>query len=73
MRITVDIDEMQLREIQQATGQRKKAPAIRQALDEFVTERRRKRFLSKVMEGRTDYAASNEDLEGTASYDADGS
>ena len=33
MRITVDIDEKQMREIQRATGHRKKATAIRQALE----------------------------------------
>ena len=32
MRITVDIDANQLKEIQLATGQHKKSPAIRQAL-----------------------------------------
>lgn len=60
-----------MQEIQQATGQRKKAPAVRQALDEFVAERRRKKFLSRVMEGRTDYAATNDDLE-SASFDPSG-
>lgn len=68
MRITVDIDEKQLRKIQQATGQKKKSPAVRRALDEFVAERQRKEFLRKVLEGRTDYAASNDDLE-TRAYD----
>ena len=71
MRITVDIDEAQLRAVQEATGQRKKSPAIRQALDEFVAERRRKRFLRKVMEGNVDYALTNEELESRADYDAD--
>ena len=51
MHITIDIDESQLQAIQLATGQLKKSPAIRQALDEFITERRRKQFLLKVMEG----------------------
>ncbi|HJP31714.1 MAG TPA: type II toxin-antitoxin system VapB family antitoxin [Candidatus Latescibacteria bacterium] len=71
MRITVDIDANQLKEIQLATGQHKKSPAIRQALDEFVAERRRRQFLSKVMDGRTDYSLTNDQLEARASYDAD--
>lgn len=71
MRITVDIDESQLRTIQQATGQRKKSPAIRQALDEFVAERKRKQFLLKVMEGSVDYGLTNEELEARGTYDAD--
>ncbi len=71
MRITVDIDDSQLRMIQQATGIRKKAPAIRQALTEFVAESRRKRFLSKVREGRVDYGSTNDELEANGTYDAD--
>lgn len=63
MRVTVDINEKQLALIQRATGQRKKSPAIRQALDEFVAERRRKRLLKKVLDGKTDYALSNDELE----------
>jgi len=71
MRITVDIEAPQLRAIQQMTGIEKKAPAIRQALIEFIAERRRKHFLTRVMEGRVDYAATNEELEARARYDAD--
>ncbi len=71
MRITVDIDESQLHAIQQATGQRKKSPAIRQALDEFVAERKRKQFLLKVMEGSVDYKLTNDELEARGTYDAD--
>ena len=63
MHITIDIDESQLQAIQLATGQLKKSPAIRRALDEFITERRRKQFLLKVMEGGVDYALTNEELE----------
>ena len=71
MRITVDIDESQLQAIQEATGQQKKSPAIRQALDEFVAERKRKQFLLKVMEGGVDYGLTNEELEARGTYDAD--
>ena len=71
MRITVDIDESQLAAIQQATGVKKKAPAIRQALTEYVAERQRRRFLSRVMEGGVDYGLTNEELESRGSYDAE--
>ena len=71
MRITVDIDEKKLELIQLATGEKNKSPAIRRALDEFVAERERKLFLRKVIDGRTDYSRSNEELEARASYDAD--
>ncbi len=71
MRITVDIEESQLKAIQNATGQQKKSPAIRQALDEYVEERKRRQFLSKVMEGRVDYGLTNDELEARGTYDAD--
>ena len=71
MRITVDIDEDQLNVIQRATGERKKSPAIRQALAEFIAERKRKRLLRKVMDGGTDYSLTNDELEALGMYDAD--
>jgi len=71
MRITVDIDESQLKAVQQATGHKKKSPAIRQALDEFVAGRRRKQFLNKVMEGKVDYSLTNDEVETRSTYDAD--
>ncbi len=71
MRITVDIEDSQLQVIQQVTGIRKKAPAIRQALAEFVEESMRKRFLTRVMEGGVDYGSTNEELEAMGTYDAD--
>lgn len=71
MRITLDIDEVQLKAIQRATGHKKKSPAIRQALAEFVAGRRRKQFLSKVMAGKVDYSLTNDELEAMATYDAD--
>lgn len=70
MRIRVDIDEKQLVEVQKATGELKKSPAIRRALDEYVKEGRRKDFLRKVLSGGSDYALSNEELEALGTYDA---
>lgn len=63
MRITVDIEEKKLRTILQLTGQGKKSPAVAQALDEFIEDRRRKAFLAKVMAGKTDYRMSNDRIE----------
>ena len=62
MRLTVDIAEFLLQEIQQVRGQQRKSQAIRQARDEFVTARKRKRFLRKVMEGGVDYGLTNDEL-----------
>jgi GTP-binding protein EngB required for normal cell division len=63
MRITVDIDESKIYRIIKETGQKKKSPALAQALDEFLENRKRKKFLVKVMDGKTDYAVSNEEIE----------
>ena len=70
MRITIEIDESSLSEILKATGEKKKSPAIRQALEEYVAERRRKDFLRKVMQGQSDYRMSNQELEALGTYDA---
>ena len=63
MRVTIEIDEEMVREIIQKTRQKKMSPALVQALDEFLENRRRREFLAKVMEGKTDYAATNEEIE----------
>ena len=70
MRITIEIDESSLSEILKATGEKKKSPAIRQALEEYVAERRRRDFLRKVLQGQSDYGRSNQELEALGTYDA---
>lgn len=69
MRITVEIDDKKIAKIVKATGQKKKSPAVAQALDEYLEDRKRKDFLTKVLSGKTDYAASNEELEGISSLE----
>ena len=71
MRITIDIDARQMAEVQRVTGEAKKSPAIRRALAEFVTERRRKEFLRRVLAGGSDYGITNDELEAQGTYDAD--
>lgn len=63
MRITVDIDETSLREIQEATGERKISPAVKKVIAEYLDRRAREVFIDKVMQGQTDYALSNDELE----------
>lgn len=63
MRITIEIEENKLDEVLTATGERKKSPAVAVALDEFLENRRRLAFLDRVMAGKTDYQATNEELE----------
>lgn len=63
MRITVEIEDSKIEAIRKWTKERKKSPAIAQALDEFIEQRRRQEFLAKVVAGQTDYRASNDELE----------
>jgi len=70
MRITIDIEDTSLVKIQQYTGIVKKSPAVRRALDCYVQDAAKKRFLAKVLAGRTDYALTNAELEELGTYDA---
>jgi hypothetical protein len=63
MRITVEIEDSKIEAIQKWTKERKKSPAVAQALDEFIEQRQRQEFLAKIMAGETDYRASNDELE----------
>lgn len=71
MRLTIDIDERSLLEIQRRTGLHKKSPAVRKALEAYLHDRARKEFLARVAAGKTDYAMSNDEVEELATYDAD--
>jgi Arc/MetJ family transcription regulator len=63
MRITIELDESQLKSVLRATGKTKMSPAVSAALDEYLAMKRREEFVSLVMSGKTDYQASNESLE----------
>ncbi len=63
MRVTVDIDEKKIAEILKITKQKKKSPAISQALEEFIDYRKRQAFLKKVLDGKTDYSSTNIEIE----------
>lgn len=71
MRITLDIDEKQLSRIQKETGIRKKSTAVRRALECYIRDLDKKRFLQGVMEGGCDYSLTNEQVEALGTYDAD--
>jgi Arc/MetJ family transcription regulator len=71
MRLTIDIDEKVLRGIQKATGNRKRSPAVRVALERYLREREKRELLRKVLRGETDFAMTNEELEKLATYDSD--
>jgi len=71
MRITIDIDDKDLLQVQELTGIRKRAPAVRHAVKTYLEEMAKKRFLQEVLAGHTDYPFTNEELEAMGSYDAD--
>ena len=70
MRITINIDEKILHEVQNTTGIKKKSPAINRALESYLRKVKKKNLIEKVMSGQTDYAATNEELETRSSYDS---
>ena len=63
MRINIEIDEKKLRSVLRLTKQKKKSPAVAQALDEYVEMKKKQEFVNRVMEGKTDYTATNEEIE----------
>lgn len=69
MRITIDIDASDLKQIQKTTGQKKKSPAISRALTEYLGMQEKKRFIEKVLTGQTDFSLTNEQLEARDVYE----
>ncbi len=69
MRITLNIDDKQLKEVQASTGLHKKSPAIERAVELYIRDVRKKKILQKVMEGKCDYSLTNEELEQRSLYD----
>ena len=63
MRITVDIDAKELKQIQKLTGIKKMSPAVSKALEEFVRQQARRDFIARALSGATDFALTNEELE----------
>ncbi len=71
MRLTIEIDDKSLAEIQRNTGIRKKSPAVSRAIEAYLHDQRRRQFLAKVAGGHTDYGLTNDEVEALASYDPD--
>lgn len=70
MRITVELDAENMRQIQRITGQKKKSPAVSRALSEFIQQHRRRQFIERALTGQTDFSLSNEELEARDVYEA---
>ena len=69
MRITIEIDAQDLKRGQAATGQKKKSPAVNQALAEYLRSRRKAKFIERVLGGKTNFSLSNEELEARDVYE----
>lgn len=63
MRITVDIDDRSLKELQRFTGLRKKSPAVSAAVAEYLRVRRIEHIVEMVREGKVNYTTTNEEIE----------
>lgn len=70
MRITVNIDDKQLKEVQTGTGLHKKSPAIERAVELYIRDLRKKKLIQKIMEGESDYSVTHEELERRSVYDS---
>jgi Arc/MetJ family transcription regulator len=70
MRITIELDEENMRQIQKITGQKKKSPAVSRALAEFVQQHQRRKFIERALSGQTDFSLTNEELEARDTYEA---
>jgi hypothetical protein len=70
MRITVAIDAGKLRRIQSLTGQKKKSPAVSEALSAYLRQMERRSLIDKALSGGTDYPMTNEELEARDVYEA---
>ena len=70
MRITVEIDAAELKQIQKATGLKKKSPAVSQALADYLKLQQRHQFIERVLAGQTDFSLTNEALEARDVYEA---
>lgn len=64
MRITIDIDEAVLTEVEKITGEKKRSPAVARIVENFVKRAQAKAFGRNLREGEFDYPSTNEEIEG---------
>lgn len=70
MRITIDIAAGDLKQIQKLTGEKKKSPAVAQALADYLRQQQRQRFIERAINGQTHFSLTNEELEARDVYEA---
>jgi Arc/MetJ family transcription regulator len=64
MRMTVELDEDTLQALLKVTGIKKGSPAVAFAVRDFVNRRKAKDFGRMLREGKFDYPATNDQIEG---------
>ena len=64
MRITIDIDDSILAEVEKITGEKKRSPAVARIVEEFVKRAKAREFGRRLREGAFDYPVTNEEVEG---------
>jgi hypothetical protein len=55
MKITVELDDATMAELVAVTGERKKGPAVVQAVEEFLKRKKAREFGRLLMEGAFNY------------------
>jgi hypothetical protein len=61
MKITVELDDATMAELVAVTGERKKGPAVVQAVEEFLKRKKAREFGRLLMEGAFDYPVATPD------------
>ncbi|MCF6313817.1 MAG: hypothetical protein L3J39_15335 [Verrucomicrobiales bacterium] len=69
MRVTVEIEDHMMEQVIEETCEKKKSPALAMALGEFLQNRKKQKFLRRILSGATDYAASNDEVEEKAALE----
>ena len=64
MRITIDVSEAVLAEVERITGEKKRSPAVARIVEDYVKRAQAKAFGKRLREGEYDYPATNEEIEG---------
>ncbi len=63
MRITVDIDDKEMDELLQLTGETKKSAAVNKVVTDYLNRRKAREFGRLLREGAFDIDFTNEDVE----------
>ena len=62
MRITVEIDDKDLKDLKRFTGSRKKSPAVSAAVEDYLRRRKIEDIIRRVNSGEVDFGLTFEEL-----------